>query len=83
MKLLIRCILNETTFAGTPPRIDKSTINFEPLWKQVGDDPPTPFSFMNEVNGLEVYSTTPFLIVTVDTTDRCVDAASPLPPDSH
>lgn len=39
---------------GTPPRIDKSTINFEPLWKQLGDNPPTPFSFINEINGLEV-----------------------------
>ena len=42
--------------AGTPPRIDKSTINFDPLWEQVGDEPPTPFSFINEVKGLEVQS---------------------------
>ena len=40
--------------AGTPPRIDKSTINFDPLWEQLGDDPPTPFSFINEVKGLQV-----------------------------
>ena len=42
--------------AGTPPRIDKSTINFDPLWEQLGDDPPTPFSFVNEVKGLQVES---------------------------
>lgn len=33
---------------GTPPRIKKDTINFKNLQKQFGDDPPVPFSFMNE-----------------------------------
>lgn len=33
---------------GTPPRLDKSTINFGILEKQFGDDPPNPFSFLND-----------------------------------
>ena len=33
---------------GTPPRLDKSTIEFEKLEKHFGDDPPQPFSYMDE-----------------------------------
>lgn len=33
---------------GTPPRLDKKTINFDVLEAQEGDDPPTPFSYLNE-----------------------------------
>lgn len=33
---------------GTPPRLDKKTINFGVLAEAPGDDPPTPFSYMNE-----------------------------------
>lgn len=33
---------------GTPPRLDKKTINFSALEPQDGDDPPMPFSFLNE-----------------------------------
>ncbi|KAK7184327.1 hypothetical protein DPSP01_010504 [Paraphaeosphaeria sporulosa] len=33
---------------GTPPRLDKKTINFGVLEAQEGDDPPTPFSYLNE-----------------------------------
>ncbi|KAG0648478.1 translation optimization 1 [Hyphodiscus hymeniophilus] len=33
---------------GTPPRLDKKTINFDMLEKQHGDDPPMPFSYLNE-----------------------------------
>lgn len=33
---------------GTPPRLAKSSINFDTLEKQLGDDPPTPFSYLNE-----------------------------------
>ncbi|KAF2446583.1 glucose-inhibited division protein A subfamily [Karstenula rhodostoma CBS 690.94] len=33
---------------GTPPRLDKKTINFGVLEGQEGDDPPTPFSYLNE-----------------------------------
>lgn len=33
---------------GTPPRLDKATINFDVLEKQFGDDPPMPFSYLNE-----------------------------------
>ncbi|KAK7868536.1 hypothetical protein R5R35_004818 [Gryllus longicercus] len=32
---------------GTPPRLDGRTINFQNLMKQYGDNPPQPFSFMN------------------------------------
>ena len=33
---------------GTPPRLDKKTIDFGRLEIQDGDDPATPFSFLNE-----------------------------------
>lgn len=32
---------------GTPPRLDKKTIDFAQLQAQPGDDPPTPFSYLN------------------------------------
>lgn len=32
---------------GTPARLDKNTINFEGLEAQIGDDPPSPFSYLN------------------------------------
>ncbi|KAK4054895.1 Mitochondrial Translation Optimization [Microbotryomycetes sp. JL201] len=33
---------------GTPPRLRKSSIDFRGLGEQVGDDPASPFSFVNE-----------------------------------
>lgn len=33
---------------GTPPRLDKKTIDFSSLEKQPGDSPPSPFSYMND-----------------------------------
>ncbi|MGL9733023.1 MAG: tRNA uridine-5-carboxymethylaminomethyl(34) synthesis enzyme MnmG [Wolbachia sp.] len=33
---------------GTPPRLDSSTINWSVLQEQVGDNPPTPFSYLTE-----------------------------------
>jgi glucose-inhibited division protein A len=33
---------------GTPPRLDKKTINFGILEVQLGDEPPTPFSYLND-----------------------------------
>ncbi|KAI9660299.1 MAG: Mitochondrial Translation Optimization [Trizodia sp. TS-e1964] len=33
---------------GTPPRLDARTINFKILEPQGGDDPPIPFSYMND-----------------------------------
>lgn len=33
---------------GTPPRLDAKSINFKILEAQEGDDPPTPFSYLNE-----------------------------------
>ena len=33
---------------GTPPRLDGRTINYNVLEAQEGDDPPTPFSYLNE-----------------------------------
>ncbi|KAJ3499616.1 hypothetical protein NLG97_g184 [Lecanicillium saksenae] len=32
---------------GTPPRLDKSSINFEVMETQYGDNPPNPFSYLN------------------------------------
>ncbi len=34
---------------GTPPRIDGRTIDYKVLEEQKGDNPPTPFSYMNDV----------------------------------
>lgn len=39
---------------GTPPRIEKQSINFTNLPCQPGDDIPTPFSFMNDCVWLKV-----------------------------
>lgn len=33
---------------GTPPRLDKKTIDFAKLQVQPGDEPPTPFSYLND-----------------------------------
>jgi tRNA uridine 5-carboxymethylaminomethyl modification enzyme len=33
---------------GTPPRLDRDTIDFSVLKIQAGDSPPTPFSYLNE-----------------------------------
>ncbi|CCF78351.1 tRNA uridine 5-carboxymethylaminomethyl modificat ion enzyme GidA [Wolbachia endosymbiont of Onchocerca ochengi] len=33
---------------GTPPRLDRNTINCSILQEQVGDNPPTPFSYLTE-----------------------------------
>ncbi len=38
---------------GTPPRLDRKTINFAILEAQEGDDPPLPFSFMNDKIDIE------------------------------
>ncbi|SMY26738.1 unnamed protein product [Zymoseptoria tritici ST99CH_1A5] len=46
---------------GTPPRLDRKTIDFSKLDVQPGDDPPTPFSYLNErvavEKQLDCYST--------------------------
>jgi glucose-inhibited division protein A len=46
---------------GTPPRLDKNTIDFSVLAVQPGDEPPTPFSYLNEavqvVDQLNCYAT--------------------------
>ena len=34
---------------GTPPRLDKKTIDFSRLEEQPGDNPPVPFSYLNDV----------------------------------
>jgi glucose-inhibited division protein A len=34
---------------GTPPRLDRDTIDFNVLERQPGDSPPSPFSYLNEV----------------------------------
>ena len=37
---------------GTPPRLDGRTINTSGLMQQVSDDPPRPFSYLNDVAGV-------------------------------
>eukprot|EP00118_Oscarella_pearsei_P012194 m.87585 g.87585 ORF g.87585 m.87585 type:complete len:237 (+) comp36545_c0_seq33:250-960(+) len=41
---------------GTPPRLDGSTINFQVCLKQSSDDPPIPFSFLNDQPNISVHS---------------------------
>src|SRR6185436_14899345 len=36
---------------GTPPRLDRNTIDFEKFEVQPGDADPAPFSFLNEYSG--------------------------------
>lgn len=38
---------------GTPPRLDKKTINFSKLEVQPGDEPPAPFSYLNDKVAVE------------------------------
>ena len=38
---------------GTPPRLDRKTIDFSSLAVQPGDKPPTPFSYMNETVAIQ------------------------------
>ncbi|KAJ1335284.1 tRNA uridine 5-carboxymethylaminomethyl modification enzyme [Microdochium nivale] len=33
---------------GTPPRLHRRSINYDVLERQAGDEPPTPFSFLND-----------------------------------
>jgi len=39
---------------GTPPRLDGRTIDYSKLEAQDGDDPPMPFSYMNDKVSIEV-----------------------------
>ncbi|RDD35382.1 tRNA uridine 5-carboxymethylaminomethyl modification enzyme MnmG [Wolbachia endosymbiont of Cylisticus convexus] len=40
---------------GTPPRLDRGTINWSVLQEQVGNNPPSPFSYLTEkINQLQV-----------------------------
>lgn len=38
---------------GTPPRLDRKTVNFSGLEKQPGEDPPVPFSYLNDAIKLQ------------------------------
>ncbi|PHH59654.1 hypothetical protein CDD81_2777 [Ophiocordyceps australis] len=38
---------------GTPPRLDRSSVDFSQLQMQPGDDPPTPFSYLNDSISIE------------------------------
>lgn len=38
---------------GTPPRLDRATINLAALPRQLGDEPPTPFSYLNDSVAVE------------------------------
>lgn len=38
---------------GTPPRLDKRSIKFDILDKQLGDDPPAPFSYLDDKVAVE------------------------------
>ena len=50
---------------GTPPRLDGKTIDYSVCSIQKGDDPPSPFSFMNDRVWIEVIFVTAFLVTEV------------------
>ncbi|KAF9765747.1 hypothetical protein IL306_001902 [Fusarium sp. DS 682] len=52
---------------GTPPRIDGASINYDVLEKQYGDDPPTPFSYLNETVAIQEQLTCSVTYTTEDT----------------
>jgi len=41
-------------FLGTPPRLDGHSIDYTVCHVQEGDDPPVPFSFMNDTVWIKV-----------------------------
>jgi tRNA U34 5-carboxymethylaminomethyl modifying enzyme MnmG/GidA len=43
-------------FTGTPPRLDGRSIDYSVCTVQEGDDPPVPFSFMNDTVWIKVTS---------------------------
>jgi tRNA uridine 5-carboxymethylaminomethyl modification enzyme len=45
-------------FLGTPPRLDGRNIDYSVCVEQEGDDPPIPFSFMNDTVWIKVNSST-------------------------
>ena len=47
-------ILMPSFFPGTPPRLLKSTVDFDKITLMPPDNPPTPFSFLNESVWIEV-----------------------------
>ncbi|XP_064390529.1 protein MTO1 homolog, mitochondrial-like [Halichondria panicea] len=57
---------------GTPPRISGRTINYSVLEQQLGDDPPTPFSFLNEISGLKIEQKSCYLTHTNQSTNQIV-----------
>ena len=40
--------MKRVQLSGTPPRLKKSTIDFSRLTIFPGDDPPVPFSYLND-----------------------------------
>ena len=53
LSLLVQ-ITSYLYISGTPPRLDKNTIDFSQTEPKAGDNPPEPFSFMNDRVWLEV-----------------------------
>lgn len=50
---------------GTPPRLDRGTINWSILQEQVGDNPPVPFSYLTEkLTNLRYHALLPILMKT-------------------
>ena len=47
-------IVHNLFITGTPPRLDKASIDFSQLEQHIGDNPPEPFSFINDRVWLEV-----------------------------
>lgn len=45
--MLLHCVF----LLGTPPRIKRSSINYDILEVQYSDDDPTPFSYLNAASG--------------------------------
>ena len=57
---------------GTPPRLDGRTINWDILERQPGDEPPVPFSFMNDTINQKQISC--FITGTTPATHKIIEA---------
>lgn len=56
-KGLTRKLLTFSLNPGTPARLDGRTINYDGLLEQVGDNPPSPFSYLHKTVPYAVSST--------------------------
>lgn len=60
---LVQIRINNMSPSGTPPRLERDSIDFTNLPRVDGDNPPIPFSFMNDTVWIKVREKTVILLV--------------------